>query len=254
MDATITSSDSNIQAAFSSQFLTHDFLSDAIIYLKGGYYLSGGTYYMKDSKNGYDFEIVDFDWEIVDGFPYKSKAKIKAPAAGAGKDAIELVDFNDFFYIAGTPNEIPVVSLFEDVDYENQMFCRHVDLEVNSYGAETSEPKVCHIVLFDAPITGTKLTQAQTLYDVPDEESYEWVSKDGNDGTGDGSKGSPWLTIAHALTQGSDVYITSGEYDQGAAFLTMSNKSVTGLGFVRVKSTASYAFLTTGTTLSLIHI
>ena len=46
-----------------------------------------------------------------------------------------------------------------------------------------------------------------------------WVAMTGNDGSGDGSEGNPYRTIAHARDQGDIVYIKSGFYeDDDAAF------------------------------------
>jgi hypothetical protein len=43
-----------------------------------------------------------------------------------GDAVLIAADINNFLYDAGgTPNAIPVVSLFQDIDYEHKIFCKH---------------------------------------------------------------------------------------------------------------------------------
>ena len=91
------------------------FKSDALFILNGIIITIGGNKYFKDkTNNGRNFLITgyDFDSTWTIGMPYKSAATISAPAADA---TLIAADINSFLYTAGTPNQIPVVSLFQDI-------------------------------------------------------------------------------------------------------------------------------------------
>jgi len=163
------------------------FSSDALFYLDGTILNSSGTYYFVDrTANARNFLITGYDFATnwTKGFPYKSAATISAPAADA---ALIAADINNFLYDAGgTPNQIPVVSLFQDIDYEHKLFCKHLTSTVDVNHVETFEGRVKYIVLYANVKTGTSLATCQSYYSVPTEitTSVKWVSKAGNDSTG----------------------------------------------------------------------
>ena len=78
----------------------------------------------------------DFNDNWTKGFPYKSAATISAPVGDA---VLIAADINNFLYDAGgTPNEIAVVSLFQNIDYEDKLFCRHREQKVTTISIETN--------------------------------------------------------------------------------------------------------------------
>jgi hypothetical protein len=92
------------------------FLSTALFYLDGQIIESSGSYYFKDrTSNARNFLITGYDWadRVIKGLPYKTAATISAPAGDA---ALIAADHNSYWYTDGTPNQIPVVSLFQDND------------------------------------------------------------------------------------------------------------------------------------------
>lgn len=215
------------------------YLQDALFWLDGTILNDSGTYYFVDkTANARNFLITgyDFDSTWTKGFPYKSAATISAPVA----DAVLIAgDINNFLYDAGgTPNQIPVVSLFQDIDYEHKLYTRHVAQSLDSNGVEIIEPYVKDIVLYDTVKALGGVVQCEAYYDVPTEvtTNVKWVAKTGNDSTGNGSKAAPWLTFVKAnasATAGDTVYVKTGVYEENSAFLAGSfygNKSMTYIG------------------------
>jgi len=222
--------------------------SDALFWTDGIIIDVAGAKYFKGKKGSRNFLITNYDfdttWDL--GYPYKSAATISAPAGDA---VLIAADINNFLYAGdGTPNQIPVVSLFQDIDYEHKLFCRHALQVLDSNGVETYEPRVLDIVLYANIKSGNDLTACQSYYGVPTESATaKWVSKTGNDGTGDGTKIKPYLTIEKAyktFVAGTTVYVKSGVYteeyngttiryfyaDKAGAF------AITGLGRVEMRT------------------
>ena len=59
------------------------------------------------------------------------------------------------------------------------------------------------------------------------------IATTGNDGTGDGSEGTPWLTLAHAISQassGDSIYVTAGIYNIGTQVDLPVGISIYGAG------------------------
>ena len=103
------------------------------MWLDGTIVESSGSYYFKNKK-GDDVLITGYDFPTgwTNGFPYKSAATI------------------DVFGQTG----VPVISLFQNFDYANQYFTRHVAQVVDDNGVETSEAYVCDIVAYSEALTG----------------------------------------------------------------------------------------------------
>jgi hypothetical protein len=152
------------------------FKSDALFWLDG---TISGNEFVDKSGNGRNFTITnkDFDDDWYKGFPYKSAATISAPVGDA---TLIAADVNNFLYDSGgTPNEIPVVSLFQDIDYANKLFCQIIEPIVNTlpletivngvinYDIETYQGYVKDIVLYKNVKTGNDLTKCNNYYQVP---------------------------------------------------------------------------------------
>ena len=166
------------------------------------------------SGNNRNADIVDKDFSSSIGFPVKSLAKIKQKAENFG-----FIPNPNYFWFQsdGTPNEIPINLFFQNIDYTDQIYSRHYDGTIDSDGAEIKEPSVLDIVTFTDPLVFDNLNNINTFYNVPEEviNNVYWVSKDGNDTTGDGSKSNPYLTIVKAITAGTagrTIYVKSGIY------------------------------------------
>jgi len=190
--------------------------ANALFWLNGEVIFTSGSYYFIDrSGNGRNFLITGYDFEAgMKGFPYKSAATISAPAADV---TLIAADLNNYLYTAGTPNQIPVVSLFQDIDYEHKMFCKHNSQLLDSNGVEVYEPRVVDITMYNAVKLGADLTTCQTYFGVPTEitTNVYWVSKTGNDTTGTGTKVAPWKTLIKADLSGTTnytVYCKTGTY------------------------------------------
>lgn len=183
--------------------------SRSLFFLDGTIKTVGSDKYFTDkSTNGRDFLITgyDFDSAWTTGFPYKSAATISAPAGDA---ALIAADINNFLYDAGgTPNAIPVVSLFQDIDYEHKIFCKHAAQVLDGNGVETYEPRVSHIFMAQSVLSGDDLTKAQTDFEVPDKLIT---------GIREVGSGKSYATIGAALTASSaneTIYIYSGQYNE----------------------------------------
>ena len=198
-----------------------------------------GNEFVDVSGNGRNFTIIDKDF-TTNYFPYKSVAKISAPI---GDVTLIAADVNNFLYTAGVPNEIPVVSFFQNIDFEGNLFCRHTNQIVDASGAELSEPYINLVVMYDAPLTGNDLAYANAYYNVPEKEVVKWVSKDGSDSNA-GTETLPYLTIVKGYSNagiGGKSYIESGVYSE-YIYNTSSNK-IEGIGLVDYSSTnTAYGF------------
>jgi len=222
--------------------------SEALFWLDGVIVTEGENKYFRDrTANDRKFLISDYDFDStwVAGFPYKSAATISAPAADADLIA---ADINNYLYDSGgTPNKIPVVSLFQDIDYEHKIFSRHYAQVVDVNGVETNEPRVLDIVMYNSVRKGTPLSLCQTYFSAPTEDlTAKWVTKSGNDTTGDGSKANPWLTLGKAnasATDGDVVYVKTGSYSENSSgsYNLFISKALTinslGLTYIKGAST-----------------
>lgn len=196
----------------------------ATLWLDGTIIDVAGNKYFVDRIAGNNVLITGYDFPTgwTKGFPYKSAATI------------------DIFGQIG----VPVVSLFQNFDYGNQFFTRHVAQVVDGNGVETSEPYVCDIVAYSGALTGDNLSKANTYFGVPAEQtsSVYWIDGvNGNDTTGNGSKSTPWKSITKLMasgTTGTKVYVKSatitGKYWESAKTFTLQ-----AIGLVTLKSDAT---------------
>ena len=209
---------------------------------------SGSDFYFVDKTgNNRNFLITgyDFDSTWTKGFPYKSAATISAPA---GDTTLIAADINNYLYaVGGTPNQIPVVSLFQDIDYEHKLFCRHVPQVVDGNEVEVIEAKVVDIVLYSTVKSDTYLPLYKTYYSIPVEDitTSVWLSPLGNDTTGDGSKANPYRSIAKVkATTKATIYLLTGNYDFGAVDVNLTGNSVqivsTGFVSFSLRNTGTY--------------
>jgi hypothetical protein len=190
----------------------------------------GSDYYFKAQK-GSDLLITGYDFPIgwTKGFPYKSAATI------------------DIFGLT----TVPVVSLFQNMEYGNQFFTKHVAQVVDENGVETSEAYVSAIVAYSAPLTGADLTTANTFFGVPTEltTGMKWV--DGVNGldTNDGSKATPYQTVPKAvsiISAGQTIYckngiIINGTGGTGYNILLQKACTIQGTGFTQFRGGGSTA-------------
>lgn len=204
--------------------------STALFWLDGTVITEGENKYFKDKKGSRNFLITGYDF-TGNGLPYKSAATISAPAADA---VLIAADVNNFLYAGdGTPNQIPVVSMFQDVDYEHKLFCRHFAQIVDENGVETQEPRVLDIVLYNTVKVGGELINCQNYYSVPVEDiaTSVWLSPLGNDNTGNGTKANPYRSFDKIkTTTKATVYLKTGSYN------TTSSVSFSGATELTLKS------------------
>lgn len=218
---------------------------DALFWLNGEIQ---GDYFVDKSGNGRHFQIVgkDFaeDWNL--GFPYKSKAKIKAPAG----DAVLISnDVNNFLYNgSGVPNEIPVVSFFQNIDYEDKLFCKHIESFVNVVtGLENEYSYIKDIVLYNSARTGVLLSTCEGYFSVPLKvDGSKWCDyTNGDDSTGTGEKDNPYKTIKKAIAESAangTVYVKTSEYIEARTFDHLwvnVDVNIISIGRVRLRSTNS---------------
>jgi hypothetical protein len=214
----------------------------SLFFLDGTIIDVGGIKYFKDKSSAErNFLITgyDFDSTWTKGFPYKSGATLSAPIADA-----ELIaaDLNNFLYaVDETPNEIPVISLFQDIDYEHKIFCKHVAQILNVDDAESYEPRVLEIYMAEVVESGNVLIRAQTYFGVPVVISdSKYISKAGNDANGGTSWVDSVLTFLRGLTlvtTSRTLYSRTGIYSEH-----IRAKEITqGLGRVETLAQTDYA-------------
>lgn len=225
------------------------FYSQALFWLDGTFFQSGADYYFEDKTHqGRHFLITGIDFS-ANYFPYKSAATISAPI---GDTVLIAADINNFLYdLLGNPNQIPVVSLFQDIDYENKLFCRHVNQVIDVNGVEIQEPYIIDIVLYKIVLSGIDLTRAYEYYGATSfTDSQYWVDPDGSDVLGTGTKANPWATVAKAVAtvnDGKTIYVKSNPNYPGTAGLNyiydQKNNLIFGIGRAYTKGTAAnYGF------------
>lgn len=168
--------------------------SDAIVWLDGT--ISGNNFVDKISGRLFPIANKDFPAGWVKGFPYKSAATFSAPAGDA-----ELIakDVNGFFYTAGVPNQIPVISLYQDVDYAHRLFARSIAQTVDVNGVELTESYVTDITLYLTAKSGNDLILCQSYFSVTAEDAMywwvDWINGSDAAGVGLGTKIAPYKTI-----------------------------------------------------------
>lgn len=224
------------------------FKFDSILWLDGAVLQDESTYYLLDkSGNSRHFLITDYDFpeNLAGGFPYKSAATVSAPIGDA---TLIAADVNNFLYDSGgNPNQIPVVSFFQNVDYANRLFCRHQDQLLDVNGVETFEPRVREIVLYANAKTGAELEKCNSYFKVPEKNATaKYVPSD-------------YLTNTAAITAlgtGAVIYNKTGNYTEISSSnnlrLDKQNK-VTALGRVTIKRNAGATYLVVATGITLLE-
>jgi hypothetical protein len=199
----------------------------ASVYLDGTIVDVSGSKYFVDKKGGANVLITGYDFPDgwVKGFPYKSAATI------------------DVFGQTG----VPVVSLFQNFDYADQYFCKHIAQVVDGNGVEISEPYVSAIVAYSEPLTGADLTAANTYFGVPVEvtTNVKWV--DGVNGldTNAGTKALPYKTLNQATKTVTNytIYVKSATYTEVYTSLNywyiLKANTIIGIGLNVLKSVAT---------------
>ncbi len=235
--------------------------TDAMVWLDGTILNSSGTYYFVDkSGNGRNFLITSYDFpgSWTGGFPYKSLATISAPA---GDTALIAADVNSFLYTSGTPNQIPVTALFQDIDYEHKIFTRHVAQQLDGTNKETLQPHVKDFVVYNTVKSSTLLTACQSYYGVPTENTSTcvWLAPTGNDTTGAGTKVSPYRSLDKIkATTATTVYMRTGSYDCGSTLSTFTGSTIllqgTGNTTFNTSSTSNGMVFQRNATISNCHI
>ena len=181
---------------------------DAFVWLDGT--ISGNNFVDKISGRLFPVTNKDFPAGWTKGFPYKSAATFSAPVGDA---ALIAADVNNFFYTAGVPNQIPVISCFQDVDYAHRLFFRHIDQSVDiDTDVETYEPRVAEMVLYNTAATGGDLTARNLYFKVPAKLTS------GIREVGAGKTYPSSITDAITASSSTDtIYVYSGTYTMTAA-------------------------------------
>jgi hypothetical protein len=218
------------------------FKTDALFHLDGEIITIGSDQFFKDQVGSRNFLITGYDFyeDWIFGFPYKTLATISAPVGDA---VLIAADVNNFLYAAGgTPNQIPIVALFQDIDYAHKLFTRHATQKTDVItGYETYEPRVLDIVLYANVKADGDLTKCNSYFGVPTENANAiWVTKTGHDVTGNGTKALPFLTIQKGVdTAGANgtVYLGTGVYAEATRVSVSKPLTMQGLSNVRTSST-----------------
>ncbi len=208
-----------------------------------------GNTMIDKSGNGYHIDIINND--ITPGFvgiPYKSGALIAQKVANFGL----VPDPTNFWFTAGIPNQIPVVSLFQNIDYGNQIFTRHVAQSLNGAGEEIIEPAVIEFATYATVLTGASLTNANIYFGVPTEVTSNvfWVDGvNGNDTTGTGTKLLPWKTLSKANTGTSNktIYVKTAYYTEASNLTLLTGQTWNFIGYCPLVSAGAAALVCNGT-------
>lgn len=209
-----------------------------------------GNEFIDKSGNGRNLDIINNDI-TVRGFPYKSIALIAQKAANFGV----IPDINNFWFTAGVPNQIPVVSLFQNIEYANQIFCKHSPRVLDINGAEIYEPRVLEIATYNQVLAAGNLTAASSYFSVPTEvvSNVIWIDPVNGVNGNAGTRTLPKQTFAAAfaaITTGGTVYMKNGN-STTQTFLQSKGCNFIGTGFSRITvagTTCMYADNSVNTT------
>ncbi len=181
---------------------------------------------------GPNFDIInkDFDSNWTFGIPWKSSALIAQKASSYGI----VPDVNNFWFQGdGTPNQIPVISFFQNIDYANQIFSKHYSQSINPDNfVETYEGRVVVICTYSSPQTGNNLTVCNRYFSVPVKPTSNIRE------VGTGKTYSTFLAAKNAATSGDTILIYSGNYTE-TAYLPISSKNLTFKALGNVTLTTS---------------
>ncbi len=199
-----------------------------------------GNTLLDASINGYDADIINNDIDSsIAGIPYTSLALIAQKAANFGK----IPDPTNFWFTsAGVPNQIPVTSFFQNIDYVNQIFCKHSVQTLDSNNVEIIAPAVIEIVTYSAALTGTNLASANNYFNVSTVDTgAKWIDPvNGNDTTGTGTQLLPYKLHSKVngltLTEGILTYVKTGTV---APFAWNKNYQLKTVGITKILSTVS---------------
>lgn len=180
-----------------------------------------------DAVNGWLFPIdgkdwVDDEWSTeLTHIPWKTKATISAPADGTPEaTAIQAIDDDNFWYEAGgTAQVIPIQSFFQNINFSNLYFARHVAKVVDGNSVETTPPGVTDITLYNTArvIDSTYTDYFGSEVALPVAGTDYFVAKSGNDGNDGTSIAQAKLTMSGALAvsgSGDTVHILGGDYNE----------------------------------------
>ena len=213
-----------------------------------------GNEFVDKSGHNYNADIIDNDIDVV-GFPYKSKAFIRQKAANFGI----IPNPNNFWFQSdGTPNDVPVVSLFQDIDYLHQIFCKNIPSTKDTYGFETTQARVVDIVTYSSAVTGSNLVRAYSYFSVPTKNaSAKWIDPlNGSDVSGNGSELLPYASIikTEAQTYGSNqiIYIRTGTIVLSAQLNLTKRYNYVGIGFVKITTNQTSIVIQKQTTIGSI--
>lgn len=203
------------------------FFNDALFWLNGEIFFNAGNYYFRDKTgNNRHFLITGLDYDpTIKGILYKSKLTISAP-----NDAVLIAnDINNYFFTGGVSNQIPVNSIFYDIDYFNKSFSRHLTQIKDINNVETFEPRVIDFVLYQNVKVGADLTTCQAYYNVLPEVTVnvKWIDPVAGNDLWAGTKAAPWKTLGKGDTAaaGTTIYIKSGTCNVGAFFQNFQNST-----------------------------
>jgi hypothetical protein len=208
------------------------------------------NYYLKDiSGNNRHFLITGYDWSTDIGtsynvIPYRTNATISAPIGDSALISADVT--NGFLYTSGTPNNIPIINFFQNIDYENKIFCKEYIQLLDSNNVELSPSGVRYITIYSAAQTLANLSYCNTFFNVPAITTGAlWIDPiNGNDSTGNGTQITPYKTFATtvaATATGGTIYIKTGDL---ANVCTITNKGViiTGIGYCRNTTATANSF------------
>lgn len=191
-----------------------------------------GNEFVDKSGNGYNLDIINNDLDAtLLGMPYKSTAFVAQKVANFGL----IPDNNNFWFDSGgTPNQIPVHCLFQNIDYNNQTFALHEAQAIDANGFEAVSAKVLYICTYSVALSGDKLTAANTYFGV----TAKPVSNVREVGVG---KTYATIQAAHtAMTAGDTILVYSGAYNETTTLTISKSATIIGVGFVKIKATGGF--------------
>lgn len=210
-----------------------------------------------DKKNGWEFPLsATPDWDTsLKILPFRTAITVSAPANGTdAATAIQAVDVNNFWYASdGTANAIPFISFYQNIDFADKIFSKHVTQTVHGTTGEELTPAGLKYIAHYSTAQTAKIADMAAFYgsEVQPIAGAYYVSKSGNNTTGTGSLAAPWLTIDKAYqTVATDktIYVLQGTYKEQSAVYgnclyagRTGTRSIIALGRVTMQSVSTDA-------------
>jgi hypothetical protein len=209
-----------------------------------GFFISGSDTLWRDISGKNRHAKINFAKYFVNSsewlagiLPYTSEVLVTFPLS------IRSFDLDSFMFDGnGIARNHPVVSFFQNIDYGDKIFCKEIQLTLNSDSTKLQYAGIKYFTIYSETQIGSNLTACKTWFVVPAKGIGKWVDKQhGSDVTGTGTFANPWKTLtkgAASVSNYDTLYVKSGIYTESALTLIRPGK-LKCLGYCKLLTTST---------------